>query len=123
MNEDQAAEILDYLLEAAHELDEAKAAANVLAGQDKDAASIREPAELVECLAFGQFARRGVKGLMIPAAARPEDEIETIRRVHFVNQHVASLAGFGDGLAGSGVAGDDNRAPGSIDGVTECLRP
>ena len=42
MNEDQAAEILDYLLEAAHELDEAKAAANVLAGQDKDAASIRD---------------------------------------------------------------------------------
>ena len=60
---------------------------------------------------------------MILAAARPEDEIEAIRRVHLVNQDIASLAGFDDGLAGGGVAGDDNRAPGSIDGVTKCLRP
>jgi hypothetical protein len=42
MNQDQAAEILEYLLEAAHELDEAKAAATVIADQDEDAASLRE---------------------------------------------------------------------------------
>jgi hypothetical protein len=42
MNEDQAVEILDYLLTAARELDEARAAANVLADQDKDAASVRD---------------------------------------------------------------------------------
>jgi hypothetical protein len=40
MNRDQAAEILEHLLEATHELDEAKAAAAVLAGQDEDAASL-----------------------------------------------------------------------------------
>ncbi|MFG3596991.1 DUF3658 domain-containing protein [Bradyrhizobium sp. RDI18] len=42
MDEDQAAEILDYLLTAARELDEARAAANILAGHDKDAASVRD---------------------------------------------------------------------------------
>jgi hypothetical protein len=40
MNRDQAAEILEYLLEAAYELDEARAAANVLADQDRDAAAL-----------------------------------------------------------------------------------
>ena len=41
MNRDQAVEILEHLLEAAHELDEAKAAAAVLEVQDEDAASLR----------------------------------------------------------------------------------
>lgn len=40
MNREQAEEILGYLLEAAFELDEAKAAANVFADQDKDAAAL-----------------------------------------------------------------------------------
>lgn len=40
MNREQAEEILEYLLEAAFELDEAKAAANVFAAQDKDAAAL-----------------------------------------------------------------------------------
>jgi Protein of unknown function len=40
MNREQAEEILEYLLEAAFELDEAKAAANVFADQDKDAAAL-----------------------------------------------------------------------------------
>jgi transposase len=40
MNREQAEEILEYLLEAAFELDEARAAANVLADQDKDAAAL-----------------------------------------------------------------------------------
>ena len=38
MDRDQAAEILEYLLEAAHELDEARAATAVLADRDEDAA-------------------------------------------------------------------------------------
>ncbi|MBI5263060.1 MAG: hypothetical protein HY852_14715 [Bradyrhizobium sp.] len=42
MNEDQAADILDYLLQAAYELDEAKAAAALFAHEDNDAASLRE---------------------------------------------------------------------------------
>jgi Protein of unknown function len=42
MDEDQTAEILDYLLTAARELDEARAAANILADHDKDAASVRD---------------------------------------------------------------------------------
>jgi hypothetical protein len=42
MDDEQAAEILDYLLTAARELDEARAAANILADHDKDAASVRE---------------------------------------------------------------------------------
>lgn len=42
MNRDQAAEILEWLLEAAHDLDEARAAAAVIADQDADAASIGE---------------------------------------------------------------------------------
>ena len=42
MNREQAEEILDYLLEAARELDEARAAASLLGGQDKDAASLEE---------------------------------------------------------------------------------
>jgi hypothetical protein len=42
MTEDHAAEILDYLLTAARELDEARAAADILADQDKDAASLRD---------------------------------------------------------------------------------
>jgi Protein of unknown function len=42
MNRDQTAEILEWLLEAAHGLDEARAAAAVLADQDADAASVRE---------------------------------------------------------------------------------
>lgn len=40
MNREQAEDILEYLLEAAFELDEAKAAANVFADQDKDAAAL-----------------------------------------------------------------------------------
>lgn len=40
MNREQAEEILDYLLHAAYELDEAKAAAAVLEDQDEDAAAI-----------------------------------------------------------------------------------
>ena len=40
MNREQAEEILEYLLEAAFELDEAKAAANVFADQDKYAAAL-----------------------------------------------------------------------------------
>ena len=40
MDEDQAADILDYLLQAAHALDEARAAADQLS--DKDAAAISE---------------------------------------------------------------------------------
>ncbi len=40
MNREQADEILEYLLEAAFELDEARAAANVLADQDQDAAAL-----------------------------------------------------------------------------------
>src|SRR5437667_6261692 len=72
---------------------------------------------------FGELSRRSVKGRMILAATRSEDEIEAIGRVHFVNQDVASLAGLDDGLAGGGVARDDNRTPGSINGVTKCLRP
>ena len=50
---------------------------------------------------FGELPRRGVKGRMILAATRPENEIEAIRRVHFVNQDIAFLAGFDDGLAGA----------------------
>ncbi|WP_057856089.1 DUF3658 domain-containing protein [Bradyrhizobium lablabi] len=42
MDEEQAAEIIDYLLQAAGELDEARAAADLLADQDKDAAAISE---------------------------------------------------------------------------------
>jgi hypothetical protein len=44
MDEEQAAEIFDYLLQAARELDEARAAAEQLADQDKDkdAAAISE---------------------------------------------------------------------------------
>ncbi len=42
MNRDEAAEILEYLLEAACELDEAKAAAAVLEDRDKDAATLKE---------------------------------------------------------------------------------
>jgi hypothetical protein len=42
MDEEQAAEIFDYLLQAARELDEARAAADQLADQDKDAAAISE---------------------------------------------------------------------------------
>jgi hypothetical protein len=42
VDEEQAAEILDYLLTAARELDEARAAADQLADQDKDAAAISE---------------------------------------------------------------------------------
>jgi hypothetical protein len=41
MNRDQAAEILEYLLEAASELEEARAAATVLADEDEDAAALR----------------------------------------------------------------------------------
>ena len=41
MDRDQAAEILEYLLEAALELDEAKAAAAVLADRDEDAANLK----------------------------------------------------------------------------------
>ena len=41
MDRDQAAEILEYLLEAAHELDEARAAAAVLADRDEDAANLK----------------------------------------------------------------------------------
>ncbi len=40
MNREQAEDILEYLLEAAFELDEAKAAANVFADQDKYAAAL-----------------------------------------------------------------------------------
>src|SRR4051812_11539632 len=59
MDEGQAAEIFDYLLQAARELDEARAAANQLADQDKDAAAISELAiklnsELTEAL-FQRF--------------------------------------------------------------------
>jgi hypothetical protein len=42
MNRDEAAEILEYLLEAACELDEAKAAAAILEDRDKDAATLKE---------------------------------------------------------------------------------
>jgi Protein of unknown function len=42
MDEDQAAEIVEYLLTAARGLDEARAAAEQLADQDKDAAAISE---------------------------------------------------------------------------------
>jgi hypothetical protein len=57
VNEEQAAEILDYLLSAARELDEARAAADQLA--DKDAAAISELAiklnsELLEAM-FKRF--------------------------------------------------------------------
>src|SRR3954447_17073330 len=41
MNRDQAAEIIEHLLEAACELDEARAAAAVLADGDEDAAALR----------------------------------------------------------------------------------
>ena len=41
MDQKQATAILEHLLEAAHELDEAKAAAAVLAEQDEDAASLK----------------------------------------------------------------------------------
>ena len=59
MDEDQAAEIFDYLLQAARELDEARAAADQLADHDKDAAEISELAiklnsELIEAL-FQRF--------------------------------------------------------------------
>ena len=59
MDEEQAAEILDYLLTAARELDEARAAADQLAEQDKDAAAISELAiklnsELLEAM-FKRF--------------------------------------------------------------------
>ncbi|MCA6111784.1 DUF3658 domain-containing protein [Bradyrhizobium cenepequi] len=40
MNREQAEEILDYLLAAAYELDEARAAAAVLEDQDENAASV-----------------------------------------------------------------------------------
>ncbi|MCK1642418.1 hypothetical protein IVA95_33900 [Bradyrhizobium sp. 157] len=42
MNEAQAAEILDCLIEAARELDEARAAADILAHENKEAASVRD---------------------------------------------------------------------------------
>jgi Protein of unknown function len=42
VDEEQAAEILDYLIQAARELDEARAAADLLADQNKDAAAISE---------------------------------------------------------------------------------
>jgi hypothetical protein len=42
MDDEQAAEILEYLLTAARELDEARAATNILADHDKDAASVRQ---------------------------------------------------------------------------------
>jgi hypothetical protein len=42
MNRDEAAEILEYLLEAACELDEAKAAAAILEDRDEDAAALKE---------------------------------------------------------------------------------
>jgi hypothetical protein len=42
MNRDEAAEILEYLLEAACELDEAKAAAAILEDRDEDAATLKE---------------------------------------------------------------------------------
>jgi hypothetical protein len=59
VDEEQAAEILDYLLTAARELDEARAAADQLAEQDKDAAAISELAiklnsELLEAM-FKRF--------------------------------------------------------------------
>jgi Protein of unknown function len=59
VDQEQAAEIFDYLLQAARELDEARAAADQLAEQDKDAAAISELAiklnsELVEAL-FKRF--------------------------------------------------------------------
>ena len=59
MDEDQTADILDYLLQAAHALDEARAAADQLADQDKDAAAISELAiklnsELLEAI-FKRF--------------------------------------------------------------------
>jgi hypothetical protein len=59
VDEEQAAEILDYLLTAARELDEARAAADQLADQDKDAAAISELAiklnsELLEAM-FKRF--------------------------------------------------------------------
>lgn len=59
MNRDQAAGILEYLLGAAQELDEAKAAAEVLAAQDADAASlhafiIRLNSELLQMI-FDRF--------------------------------------------------------------------
>jgi uncharacterized protein DUF3658 len=41
MDREQAEDILDYLLAAAYELDEAKAAAGVIEDQDEDAASLR----------------------------------------------------------------------------------
>ena len=55
MDENQAAEIFDYLLQAARELDEARAAADQLADRDKDAAAISElviklNSELIEAL-------------------------------------------------------------------------
>jgi hypothetical protein len=42
MDGDRAAEILDHLLEAARELDEARAAANIVADHDNEAASVRD---------------------------------------------------------------------------------
>lgn len=59
MDDEQAAEIFDYLLQAARELDEARAAADQLADQDKDAAAISElvfklNSELIEAL-FKRF--------------------------------------------------------------------
>ena len=59
MDENQAAEIFDYLLQAARELDEARAAADQLADRDKDAAAISElviklNSELIEAL-FQRF--------------------------------------------------------------------
>jgi hypothetical protein len=59
VDEDQAAEIFDYLFQAARELDEARAAADQLADHDKDAAEISELAiklnsELIEAL-FQRF--------------------------------------------------------------------
>jgi hypothetical protein len=42
MNDDQAADVVQYLIGAAHVLDEARAATRLLPDEDKDAASLRE---------------------------------------------------------------------------------
>lgn len=60
MNREQSEEILDYLLEAARELDEARAAASVLGEQDEDARSlenllVRLTSELLDGM-FERFA-------------------------------------------------------------------
>ncbi|MGY3619884.1 DUF3658 domain-containing protein [Bradyrhizobium sp. USDA 10063] len=60
MDREQAEEILDYLLAAAYELDEAKAAAGVVEDQDEDAASLRAliiklNSELLEAI-FDRFS-------------------------------------------------------------------